>query len=147
MRRIRELGVATAHVGVRSISQAEHEYVEAHSVPVAWWLGEEGADRDEFDRVLGTLGEIVYVSVDIDVLDPALVPGTGTPEPGGLSWSALCRLLRRVCTTKTVVGCDIVEVVPVPGSKVSEYVAARLGAKVINYHHRAAGGGEGGPGR
>ncbi len=61
------------------------------------------------------------------------MPGTGTPEPGGLTWRQVTSLLRRVCAERQVVGADIVEVVPVPGQKVSEFLAARLAYKMIAY--------------
>ena len=88
---------------------------------------------DWIEEVLSLLTEKVYVTVDVDGFDPAYVPGTGTPEPGGLSWRQVTALLRRVCTERQVVGSDIVEVVPVPGQKVSEFLAARLAYKLIAY--------------
>ena len=86
------------------------------------------------ERVVGHLGERVYITVDIDVFDPSLVPGTGTPQPGGLGWYDVTALLRRVFAEFDVVAADIVEVAPIPGSHVSEFVAARLAAKMVMYH-------------
>lgn len=131
MRRIRERGLNTVHVGIRSISGPEYDYAQSNRIPIFW--AHELAGRDWMDAVLDALGDPIYVSVDIDVLDPGLVPGTGTPEPGGLSWWQVCGLLKTVCDARTVIGCDIVEVIPVPGMVVSEVVAARLGVKMLNY--------------
>ena len=84
--------------------------------------------------MLARLGKTVYISIDADCLDPSLMPGTGTPEPGGLGWYALTRLLRNLCAARRVVAADIVEVVPMPGSPACEYIAARLAAKLLLYH-------------
>ena len=84
--------------------------------------------------LLARLGKQVYISIDIDCLDPSLMPGTGTPEPGGLGWYTLTRLLRRVCAARRVVAADLVEVAPVPGTPACEYIAARLAAKLMLYH-------------
>jgi agmatinase len=85
------------------------------------------------DRAVDALGDKVYVTVDIDGFDPAYAPGTGTPEPGGLDWYQVTGLLRKVAENKTVVGADIVEVMPVPGQVVTEFLAARLAYKLMAY--------------
>ena len=135
MRRVRELGAQTVHVGMRSWSEAEHTYATRERLPVfsAAEIAAETGDR-WIQRSMDGLSDCVYVTVDIDVLDPALAPGTGTPEPGGPSWQQVLRLLRRVFKEKQVVAADIVEVAPIPGTRVTEFVAARLGAKMLAYH-------------
>ncbi|MFH1109875.1 MAG: agmatinase family protein [Planctomycetota bacterium] len=90
-------------------------------------------DDDWVDRVLNALGETVYITIDIDGFDPSFAPGTGTPEPGGLDWYQVTGLLRLVAAEKTVVGADIVEVMPLPGQAVTEFLAARLAYKLISY--------------
>ena len=135
MRRVRELGVATVHVGIRSMSAAEFAYANAEKVPIFWAADIVAATTDAWiDKVVAQLAGPVYVTVDVDGLDPAAMPGTGTPEPGGLTWYHLTALLRRVFARRHVVAADIVEVVPVPGFNVSEFVAARLAAKMLLYH-------------
>lgn len=138
MHRILDLGIPTVQVGIRSLSAPEWELVRARSLTVIW-AREIAEARDDawMDRVLAALGPRVYVTFDIDAFDPSLVPGTGTPEPGGLGWYPVLRLLRRVFQEREVVAADIVEVAPVPGSQVSEFVAARLAAKMILYHQHA----------
>jgi len=132
MRRVLEITPRIAQVGIRNFSQEEYEqcpqqvknFITPHVVHTdAAWI----------DRTLGLLGEQVYVTVDIDGFDPAYVPGTGTPEPGGLDWQEVTSLLRRVCTERKVVAADIVEVIPLAGQKVSEFLAARLAYKIIAY--------------
>jgi agmatinase len=71
--------------------------------------------------------------VDLDAFDPAYVPGVGTPEPGGLTWDEGLRLLRAVCERRQVVGCDIVELCPIPGQPGSDFFAAKLVNKMIGY--------------
>jgi agmatinase len=88
---------------------------------------------DWLDRVVGSLGATVYVTIDVDGFDPACAPGTGTPEPGGLDWYQVISLLRTVAAEKRIVGADVVEVMPIPGQVVTEYLAARLIYKLICY--------------
>jgi agmatinase len=90
-------------------------------------------DDDWVDRVLNALGETVYVTIDIDGFDPAFAPGTGTPEPGGLDWYQVTGLLRLVAAEKCIVAADIVEVMPIPGQAVTEFLAARLAYKLMCY--------------
>ena len=90
-------------------------------------------DGSWMDRAIERLGETVYVTIDIDGFDPAFAPGTGTPEPGGLDWFQVTELLRRVARERTIVGADIVEVMPIPGQAVTEFLAARLAYKIIAY--------------
>ena len=135
MRRVLEMDIPVVHAGIRSLCAEEYNLVNDRHLPVFWWH-DLAADRgdDWLDRIVGRLGPRVYVSLDVDVLDPGLMPGTGTPEPGGLSWLAVTRLLRQVCRRRVVVAADIVETAPVPGMVVAEYTAARLAAKLLTYH-------------
>lgn len=138
MRRVRDIKLLTIHVGVRSCSADEYAYAEKEQIPI-FWAKEIHLDVNSqwVNRVITQLTAKVYVTVDIDALDPSLVPGTGTPEPGGLYWRQITGLLREVFRVREVIAADIVEVAPIPGSHVSEFVAARLGAKMLMYHkHR-----------
>jgi len=136
-RRLVEEGIRTVHVGTRSCSAAEHAFAKEKQMAVfrAGDIGH-GGGTDWMERVVEHLSGPVYVSVDMDVFDPSLVPGTGTPEPGGPGWRRVTRLLRRVFEARDVAAADIVELSPVPGTHVSEFVAARLGAKMLLYHSR-----------
>jgi agmatinase len=119
-------------VGIRNFSREEYEQCPQQ---VARFLTPEyvATNEDWVDRVLDLLGATVYVTVDIDGLDPSVAPGTGTPEPGGLTWRQVTALLRRVCTERRVIGADIVEVRPIPPNHVTEFAAARLAYKIIAY--------------
>jgi agmatinase len=132
MRRIRELGISTTAVGIRSVSREEADYVHAEKLPV--FLGREIRERGlSIDAVLGELGNPVYITVDLDAFDPAYVPAVGTPEPGGLTWDEGLKLLRAVCERRQVVGCDVVELCPIPGQPASDFFAAKLVHKMIGY--------------
>jgi agmatinase len=132
MRRIRDLGVSTVPVGIRSVSREEADYVHAEKAPV--FLGREiRANGLDVDAILEELGNPVYVTVDLDAFDPAFVPGVGTPEPGGLTWDEGLRLLRAVFERRQVVGIDVVELCPIPGQIVSDFFAAKLVNKLIGY--------------
>ena len=95
-------------------------------------------EDDWMDRALNALGENVYVTIDIDGFDPAYAPGTGTPEPGGLDWYQVTGLLRLAAAEKNIVGMDVVEVMPIPGQAVTEFLAARLIYKLIGYMQQRA---------
>lgn len=132
MRRIVEHGAAIIPVGIRSCCIEEHQFMQQKNiVPIT--AREIHRNKDWMDSVLKGLGETVYVTIDIDGFDPSYAPGTGTPEPGGLDWYQVTGLLRRVASTKKIVAADIVEVMPIQGQAVTEYLAARLAYKLMNY--------------
>jgi len=132
MRRVRELGVPTVAVGIRSVSREEADYVHAEGAPV--FLAREIRARGlDVSAILAALPNPVYITVDLDAFDPSEVPAVGTPEPGGLTWDEGLRLLRAVCERRQVVGCDIVELCPIPGQPASDFFAAKLANKLIGY--------------
>jgi len=116
-------------VGIRSLTSEERDLIRANDIPVVF--GHELRSDDWIERVIGSLGETVYVTVDIDYFDPALVPATGTPEPGGGDWYSTIELLQRVFREKNVVGCDVVELAPIPGFVAPDFLAAKLVYKLI----------------
>jgi len=132
MRRVLETTPRLCQVGIRSWSREE---AEALPERVARFITPEvvATDPQWVQRALDLLGPRVYVTVDMDGLDPSLAPGVGTPEPGGLTWRQVLRLLRRVSAAREVVAADVVEVRPVPGQHVTEFTAARLAYKLIAY--------------
>jgi agmatinase len=88
------------------------------------------------DLAVSRLSKHVYVTFDVDGLDPSVMPATGTPEPNGLSWDEATRLLRRVGAERRVVGCDVVEFAPLKGLHHADLTAAKLVSKMINYFVR-----------
>jgi agmatinase len=135
MRRVLEVCPRTAQVGIRSLSEPEARLVEERKLPM--WLASEihaqtlRGRRDWIEAVVASLSSEVYVTVDIDAFDPSLVPGTGTPEPGGLGWYDVVDLLTTVSRAKRIVGCDVVELSPLVEGHVSPVVAAKLVYKLI----------------
>lgn len=135
MRRVLDLGVRTAAAGIRSVSEGEAELIAARSLPI--WLASDihaqkaQGRRDWIAEVVRNLGEEVYVTIDVDAFDPSLVPGTGTPEPGGLGWYDAMDLLAAVTQQRRVVGFDVVELSPLLEGHVSPVVAAKVVYKLI----------------
>ncbi len=131
-RRALEGGPVTI-VGVRSYSAEEAEFVRRakglHLVSARDIL----QDVVTLREIVASLARKVYVTVDVDGLDPAIIPATGTPEPGGLRWWDALELLRRVMKKRQVVGMDLVELAPAPGYHLADFAAARLAAKMITY--------------
>jgi len=91
-------------------------------------------DPNWIDRVVASLGASpVYITIDLDGLDPGMMPAVGTPEPGGLSWREITRLLRRTFEQRDVIACDVVELCPIPGFVSPNFIAARLVYKLLTY--------------
>ena len=82
------------------------------------------------------LSENVYVTIDLDVFDPAIMPSTGTPEPGGLDWYAVTSLLKKVAQKKKVVGFDCVELCPNKANKAPDFMAAKLIYNFLSYIYK-----------
>jgi len=134
-RRFLEDGAPLVQVGMRSCSREEAELVQQRKLKVHWARDITG--RIAYHReVLSVLAERpVFVTVDLDGFDPSLVPATGTPEPGGLDWFDVTRLLWSVGRHCNVVGADITELAPTGTafSRPSEFLAARLATKMCAY--------------
>jgi len=124
MRRVRELVPATS-VGIRSLSEEEAEYLASHPAPI-WSVRQFRALGRNFGPILASLTDEVFVTFDLDGLDPSVLPATGTPEPGGLDWYEAVDLLRAVSGRARIVGFDVVELSPLPGHVASDFLAARL---------------------
>jgi agmatinase len=135
-RRLLDFGEVIA-VGIRNLSAEEQEFATRTGRRI-FWARDIARDRDDrwIDEVVASLKDPVYVTFDLDGLDPAVIPATGTPEPGGLGWYQTLALLRRVGEARRVVACDVVELAPAPGSHVSDFAAAKLGYKMIGYFAR-----------
>ena len=117
--------------GVRSLCQEEHDFIRDNDIPVWYW--DSNPDLSSADSVLDSLSDTVYVSVDLDVLDPALMPAVGTPEPGGLAWHQLVSLLAKVAESRRIVGFDVCELAPADGPPACSYTAAKLVYKLVAY--------------
>ena len=133
MRRVRECVGAVSQVGIRSYSADESSFMKQEDIalhPASSWRG----DAAQIEAVLSDLGDgPVYVTFDLDVLDPAYMPATGTPEPGGLGWWNVLKLLDAVSAKREIVGFDVVELIPMPGTIAPDFLAAKLVYKLIGF--------------
>lgn len=128
-------------VGIRNYSADEVPYVNVP--PTRTFLAHEiRRDPRWIEKVMRTLSDEVYVTIDVDGFDPSVFPGTGTPEPGGLSWYDGLDLLRTVALGRRIVGLDVVEVAPIPGQQATEFAAAKLVYRALGYVFHRPGRGE-----
>ena len=120
-------------IGIRSMSAPEHVRIRRDSLP----LYPARLYREDREELLAqascNLGPRIYVTIDLDVLDPSIMPATGTPEPGGLLWYDLLWLVRNLTRGREVVGFDIVELAPIAGMPAPDFLAAKLLNKVLGY--------------
>ena len=134
MRRTLEHAPLT-QVGIRSLSAEEAADIPSLRTKVFYDFNMR-QDPSWMDRVVDSLSDVVYITIDVDGFDPAIMPSTGTPEPGGLSWYEGLTLLRRVIERRRVVGCDIVELSPMPANAAPNFMCAKLLYKILTYRFR-----------
>jgi len=127
MRRILEHVKTASLVGIRSICKEEMDFIKKNNLDVHW------GDQFDEEKILSNLTDEVYITIDLDGFDPSECPGVGTPEPGGLRWQQTLKLLKSVASKKKIVGFDIVELMPIPGTVQSEFFAAKLAYKLLCY--------------
>lgn len=117
-------------VGIRSMDISEKQYMD----PDRCFLADDmHSDRSWMERSLKLMTGQVYLTLDVDVLDPSVMPASGTPEPGGLDWYLLLEYLKKVFRTKEVVGFDIVEFAPIDALKAPGFLVAKLYYKLLSY--------------
>ena len=129
MARIAEL-CPIVQVGIRSMDSSEKEALDRSRVVFAEDIHR---DKEWVEKVLSQLTEMVYITIDLDVFDPSIMPSTGTPEPGGLLWYDVLVLLKAVFDDKEVVGFDVVELCPDQRNKAPDFLAAKLIYKLLSY--------------
>lgn len=117
-------------VGIRSMSNEELTLQERVKTYFAHNLWE---SNNWMEKVVGDLSNQVYITLDLDVLDPSIMPSTGTPEPGGLGWYQILRLIKMVAQKKQIVGLDVVELCPNENNKAPDFLAAKLIYKLLAY--------------
>lgn len=131
MRRIVE-HVPCVQVAIRSLCKEESEAIPGLRTRV-FWDHDMRRDPAWIEEVVASLTDNVYLTVDVDGLDPAIMPATGTPEPGGLSWHETMALVRAVASHRHLVGCDVVELCPLPGMVGPNFLCAKLIYKILSY--------------
>ena len=117
-------------VGVRTLALEEKDHIDHGGIGVVYWPPK---DRGYVRDIISTLTPQVYVSVDLDALDPSEMAAVGTPEPGGMRWLDLTVLLRQVAEQRRIVGFDVCELAPNEGPAANSYTAAKLVYKMIAY--------------
>jgi agmatinase len=132
MARVREM-CPIVQVGIRSMDISEKPAMDRKRVFLAEDLH---AGNASVEDIMGMLTDQVYITIDLDVFDPSIMPSTGTPEPGGLLWYDVLDLLQRVCCRSTVVGFDVVELCPVETNWGPDFMAAKLIYKLLTYKFR-----------
>jgi len=128
MRRVRNLNSSVVQVGIRSVSPEEAEYIESKKINNIFYYPDL-----PIDKIISTLKENVYLTFDLDALDPSIMPAIGTPEPGGLAWYEAINLIEKVGQERKIIGADVVELSPIPGMIAPDFLAAKLVYKIISY--------------
>jgi agmatinase len=131
MHRIFEL-CPISQVGVRSLSWEEKQFLTQNKLK-PFYMSNLTANAGSIDQIMNSLSEDVYVTIDVDVLDPAIMPAVGTPEPDGMSWQQVLDIIESVVLHKHVVGFDLMEFCPGEGPASCAYLLAKLAYKLIGY--------------
>lgn len=135
MARVAEFSKDIVQVGIRAQCIEESKFIKENGIKTYYMrdirTGKHGEDWQQ--KVLGDLKENVYVTFDVDGLDPSVINATGTPEPGGLLWDETMNLFRKIGEKKNIVGFDVVELAPSKYHESSSFVTAKLVYKLLNY--------------
>jgi agmatinase len=117
-------------VGIRSMDSSECQHMNYDKC-----YFDQAIQNDEIwmYKSIDQMTNDVYITLDLDVLDPSVMPSTGTPEPGGLTWYSITKYLKKVFESRNVVGFDIVELCPIKGLRSPEFLAAKLYYKMLSY--------------
>lgn len=134
MRRVVEdMALDIVPVGTRSFCREEADFIEERNISPFFAHTIDAGDSTWMEDVVEALPAKVYITIDLDGLDPAVIPGTGTPEPGGLSYRQVVDLLKITGQKREVIAADIVELAKIDGSQVSETTAAKIATKIMVY--------------
>ncbi len=120
-------------VGVRSMSRAEYHFIKANRIVsiTSWDFLKEPAGR--IRAILKATSPRLYITIDLDVVDPAEMPAVGNPEPGGLRWKDITYLMFEISKRRDIIGVDLVELCPIPGNIAPDFMAAKLAYKMVGY--------------
>lgn len=117
-------------VGIRSMDTSEVQYMNKEK---CFFAEDMYGHSDWMEDSISKMTDKVYITLDLDVFDPSIMPATGTPEPGGMLWNPMIRYLRKVFEQKNVLGFDIVELAPIEGLMAPQFLAAKLYYKMLSY--------------
>ena len=128
LRRVSDLGIKQiVSVGIRSTSAEEQPYLKEKNI---FW-----GNEFDLEKVLAKLSDDVYLTFDVDGLDISIMPATGTPEPGGLSYGQATEILKAIAQKKNLVAADFVELSPIKGMEAYDFLVAKLIYKLISYKY------------
>ena len=133
MARARQL-CPIVQVGIRSMDSSEKKSMQKQNV---FFAKDIYNNHDWIPKAVSKLSDSVYITIDLDVFDPSIMPATGTPEPGGLFWYDVLALLKAVFEKTNVVGFDVVELCPDSRNKAPDFLAAKLIYKALSYKFEA----------
>jgi len=133
MARVKEKGIPIVRVGLRSLGKEELPSLQKQDTFF-------GNEPFEIEKLLLKLKGPIYITFDVDALDPSIMPSTGTPEPGGLNWNTALKILREVILNRNVVGFDIVELRPLKENGAPDFLAAKLLYKMVGYENARVSG-------
>ena len=117
-------------VGIRSMDKSEMAHLNKNK---CFFMQDISYHTDWMERSIDLMGEKVYITLDLDVFDPSIIPATGTPEPGGMLWHPMLEYLKKVFQKRNVIGFDIVELAPIEGLPASEFLVSKLYYKMLSY--------------
>lgn len=131
-KRVLDMGATVIQLGIRSICREEIDLIHSERARLRVFFSED-IHADQYQRALAGLvrGRTVFLTIDVDGMDPAIVPATGTPEPGGLSWFQTIDIIRIVAAEANIAAIDCVELAPIAGSHASDFLVAKLLYKTI----------------
>ena len=130
---VKDLRIPSVQVGIRSISADEARSLNTGLPTKIFWAKDIVGKTDWIESAVGALTENVYLTIDIDGLDPSLVPTTGTPEPGGLGWYETLALIRTLAKKRRVIGMDLVEFSKTDNSDAPAFLCSKLVYKSLAY--------------
>ncbi len=134
MARVAEMTKSIVQVGIRAQCREEYEFIKSNGIAAFYARDIFSSVSDKWHKdVINALGKNVYITFDVDGFDPSLLPATGTPEPGGLFWDNTMNLLKKIGESKNIVGFDVVELAPSKAHPASDFIAAKLVYKMLNY--------------
>jgi agmatinase len=126
-------------VGIRALTREERQLIRDRDSITTIFAEEMWTDHSWVERAMEAIGDDVFITFDVDYFDPALIPATGTPEPGGPAWYPTLQLLRRVFNERRVVGADVVELAPIGGNAAPDFAIAKLVYKMVGYFWEGRG--------
>lgn len=127
MRRVRDLKVPVVSIGIRNTNTHIEDYIKRHKIKNIF----HAPHLPSIKQVMKGLRKHVYLTFDLDCLDPSIMPSVGTPEPGGLGWYEVVDIIERIAQKTHIIGADVVELMPIPGLEAPSFLAAKLTYSII----------------